>query len=166
MGRPAHDVLVGMADQMGGLADAMRSLADDVRVDASAATTPPHSLVEAAVRILAQRKARTRFLPPSLFHEPAWEVLLSLYIAQCRGQTVNIKHLTQAVDAPVTTAQRWIDALAHMRLVHRVVDDLDRRRVELSLTQGAMQAVEGYLSWVVSGEADAQRAPRVQNGFG
>jgi DNA-binding MarR family transcriptional regulator len=166
MGRPAHDVLVGVADQMGGMAEALRSLAEGMRVTPSVAHPPPRSLVEIAERILAQRKGRTRFLPPSLFHEPAWEVLLSLYVAQCRGRTVNIKHLTQAVDAPVTTAQRWVDALAHMRLVHRAVDDFDRRRVELSLTQGAMQAVEGYLAWLVAGDHEERAPALAHNGSG
>lgn len=165
MGRSAHELLAGVADQMGEMAEAIRGLADGMRA-APAADAAPTSMLDAAERILAQRKARTRFLPPSLFHEPAWEVLLSLYVAQGRGRTVNIKHLTQAVDAPVTTAQRWVDALAHMRLVHRVVDDLDRRRVELSLTQSATQALEGYLAWLVAGDYQAEAQPLSQNGFG
>lgn len=155
MGKPVRDVLADVADQMENMAEAIRGLAD---ASGGAPPIEAASLEHIADRILNQRKARTRFLPPSLFHEPAWEILLHLYLAQRQGRTVNIKHLTQAVEAPVTTAQRWVDALAHMKLIHRVTDTMDRRRTELTLTDTAIQAVENYLSWLASPGPEQRRA--------
>ena len=75
--------------------------------------------------------------------------MLSLFVAQRRGKTLNVKHLVEEVDAPVTTSQRWIDTLAHMKLIQRFTDANDRRRIELSLSDTAMSALERYLQWHV-----------------
>lgn len=105
----------------------------------------PAALDRVADALIQQRKTRKRFLPASLFHEPAWEILLNLYVAHRRGTPLNVKHLVSLVDAPVTTSQRWIDQLVHMKLLNRVVDVQDRRRLEISLASTAVQAMEDYL---------------------
>ena len=101
-----------------------------------------------------QRVAIKEFLPASLFHEPAWEILLNLYVAHQRGTPLNVKHLVSLVDAPVTTSQRWIDQLVHMKLLNRVVDPADRRRLEISLAPAAVTAVEAYLRALMPPEGD------------
>jgi DNA-binding MarR family transcriptional regulator len=95
--------------------------------------------------LLDQRRLRRDFLPDELFHEPAWDMLLALYLAWHEGRTMNVKTLVGASDVPVTTSQRWIDHLAKLNLVTRVVDPADRRRIEVSLSQDGLQAIEGYL---------------------
>lgn len=95
--------------------------------------------------LLDQRRLRRDFLPDELFHEPAWDMLLALYLAWHEGRTMNVKTLVGASDAPVTTSQRWIDHLAKSNLVTRVVDPADRRRIEVSLSQTGLQAIEKYL---------------------
>jgi len=45
----------------------------------------------------------------------------------------------------VTTSQRWIDHLAKLGLVTRVVDPTDRRRIEVTLSQTGLEAIDGYL---------------------
>lgn len=145
-----------MASQLVEFAGTMRQIADDGRSGPrTIASADNPSLDIVAEQLLQQRHARSRFLPPSLFHEPAWEILLSLFVAQRRGKTLNVKHLVEEVDAPVTTSQRWIDTLAHMKLIQRFTDANDRRRIELSLSDTAMSALERYLQWhVEQGVAD------------
>ena len=58
---------------------------------------------------------------------------------------MNVKTLVSAADAPVTTSQRWIDHLAKLGLVTRVVDPTDRRRIEVTLSQTGLEAIDGYL---------------------
>jgi DNA-binding MarR family transcriptional regulator len=153
----AHDVLNGLAAQLAEMAASMRDLAER-GPRAGGETSPANgtALDVLAEGLLRQRHARARFLPPSLFHEPAWEILLSLYVAQRRGRTLNVKHLVEEVDAPVTTSQRWIDTLAHMKLVQRLADVNDRRRIELSLSENAMDAMERYLTWLASQQSSEQ----------
>lgn len=96
--------------------------------------------------LLDQRRLRREHLPEELFHEPAWDMLLSLYLAWHEGQTMNVKTLVGTTDAPVTTSQRWIDHLAKLGLVTRVVDPNDRRRIEVTLSGSGLQAIDGYLT--------------------
>lgn len=149
METPVHKVLTGMASQLDDVANAIRQMAESAPVPPAAKGTSGRPLDVVAEGLLQQRHARSRYLPPSLFHEPAWEILLSLFVAHHRGKTLNVKHLVEQVDAPVTTSQRWIDTLAHMKLIQRFTDVNDRRRIELSLSDTALSAVERYLQWHV-----------------
>jgi DNA-binding MarR family transcriptional regulator len=102
--------------------------------------------VALARRLIAERQMRRRFLPADLFHEPAWDMMLALYVARAEDRVMNVKTLVASADAPVTTSQRWIDHLAKLRLVDRITDPADRRRIEVSLSLSGAEAIEGYLS--------------------
>jgi len=106
------------------------------------------SPTEIARRLLAQRAARLDHFPAELFHEPAWDMLLALYVASEERQTMNVKTLVATTSAPVTTSQRWIDHLHKLKLIDRIVDPMDRRRVEISLSDSGHRAVIGYLDRV------------------
>lgn len=103
---------------------------------------------DVARRLLAERAARLDHFPAELFHEPAWDMLLALYIASEERQTMNVKTLVATTSAPVTTSQRWIDHLHKLKLIDRIVDPMDRRRVEISLSDTGNRAVIGYLDRV------------------
>lgn len=103
------------------------------------------SSLDMAQTLIDQRRMRRRFLPDDLFHEPAWDMLLALYLAWHANKVMNVKTLVSAADAPVTTSQRWIDHLAKLGLVTRVVDPTDRRRIEVTLSQTGLEAIDGYL---------------------
>ena len=106
------------------------------------------SPTDVARRLLAQRAARLDHFPAELFHEPAWDMLLALYVASEERQTMNVKTLVATTSAPVTTSQRWIDHLHKLKLIDRIVDPVDRRRVEVSLSDAGHRAVIGYLDRV------------------
>lgn len=144
---PDRDVLAQFASQLLEIATEMRETSSTRRArEARDAVVGGERPIHVAQALLAQRRARRQFLPPSLFHEPAWEILLSLFVAHEQGRTLNVKDLVQLIDAPVTTSQRWIDQLAHMKLVNRVADAADRRRLEITLTEDAAERMSQYLS--------------------
>lgn len=103
-----------------------------------------------AERLIAERRARRAYFASDLFHEPAWDMLLSLYLANDEGRILNVKALVASSDAPVTTSQRWIDHLSKLRLIDRVGDPDDRRRVEISLSDTGLTAIERYLDAVAA----------------
>ena len=103
------------------------------------------TLIEHANTVLAERRMRRRYLPEELFHEPAWDMLLALFVARDDRSPMNIKALVALSDAPVTTSQRWIEHLHKLKLIDRVVDPTDRRRVEISLSYNGEQAMKAYL---------------------
>ena len=102
-------------------------------------------LVARAERLLEERRLRSRHLPSDLFHEPAWDMLLALFVARANGQVMNVKTLVSSASAPATTSQRWIEHLAAQRFVERVTDAADRRRVEVALSDKGLDAMTRYL---------------------
>jgi len=100
---------------------------------------------ELAKQLLAQRMARFDHFPAELFHEPAWDMLLALFVAHEERRTMNVKTLVSTAHAPVTTSQRWIDHLHKLKLIDRVIDPVDRRRMEISLSDSGHTAVTAYL---------------------
>lgn len=102
-------------------------------------------LVSQAETLLTERRLRRRFLPAELFHEPAWDMLLALFVSHDERQPMNIKALVSMSDAPVTTSQRWIEHLHKLKLIDRVIDPTDRRRVEISLSHTGDLAMRAYL---------------------
>jgi len=100
---------------------------------------------ELAKQLLAQRMARFDHFPAELFHEPAWDMLLALFVAHEERRTMNVKTLVASAHAPVTTSQRWIDHLHKLKLIDRVIDPIDRRRMEISLSDHGFVAVTAYL---------------------
>ena len=102
-------------------------------------------LVARAKEILAHRKLRRRFLPGELFHEPAWDMLVALFVSHRDHRPTNVKALVAMADAPVTTSQRWIEHLHKLKLIDRVIDPTDRRRIEVSLSHVGDQAMKSYL---------------------
>ncbi|MBB4618312.1 hypothetical protein [Sphingomonas abaci] len=118
----------------------------DERIGQEAPPTTTTTPLHRARALIEQRRLRRRFLPEELFHEPAWDMLLALYVAWQDRQVMNVKTLVSRADAPVTTSQRWIEHLAKLGLVTRVVDPVDRRRIEVSLSDDGRRAIEAYLA--------------------
>lgn len=138
-----ESVVALIKDLTARLAAAASGIDDRIGQEAppAATTTPLHR----ARALIEQRRLRRRFLPEELFHEPAWDMLLALYVALHDQRVMNVKTLVSSADAPVTTSQRWIEHLAKLGLVRRVVDPVDRRRIEVSLSDDGRRAIEAYL---------------------
>jgi DNA-binding MarR family transcriptional regulator len=148
--KPGQDSVVALVRdltaKLSAVAEEFASRADQVEPDAVTAVSGTVDRVAIARGITERRRLRRRFLPEDLFHEPAWDMLLALYVAQAEDRVMNVKTLVAAADAPVTTSQRWIDHLAKLRLVDRVTDPVDRRRIEVSLSIAGHEAIENYLA--------------------
>lgn len=101
--------------------------------------------------VIAQAEYRTRrsrdalFKTEGLFSEPAWDILLDLFIAYVGGKTISISSACIASCVPQTTALRWIDALESAGFVGRYADPKDRRRSLLKLTPVGLNLMLQYL---------------------
>lgn len=90
-------------------------------------------------------RARDRAFGADLFSDPAWTILLHLYIGQRSGQPCSVASLCVGSNLPQSTGLRWILALERTGMVIRNVDPLDRRRMLVSLTANATEKMESAL---------------------
>lgn len=88
------------------------------------------SLASFARDIYRARRCRERVLRKSLFAEPAWDMLLDLFVHAVEGRKVSTSSLCLAGDVPATTGLRCIRALEREGLVERR-QDVDDQRVTL-----------------------------------
>lgn len=90
------------------------------------------------------RAARGKFLPHQLFGEPAWDMLLDLYLADILSKRVSVSSLCGASKVPATTALRWIGHLTDQGLLERKSDPCDGRRIFLSLSAAGLRRMDDY----------------------
>jgi len=94
-----------------------------------------YMLGELARQEYRQRRLRTLiFGDESLFGEPAWDMLLDLFIAEQQGTRLAITSVCIGAAVPASTALRWISVLEHKGLVYRDDDASDGRRSFIRLT--------------------------------
>lgn len=92
------------------------------------------------------RRRRARHLPSKLLGEPAWDLLLDLYVAACRGHAVSVSNACLAADAPASTALRWLQHLQVEGLVERLPDKTDARRHYVRLTEAGVARMSAYFT--------------------
>jgi Fic family protein len=101
-------------------------------------TAPPAdeqtALLEAARQLYRSRRLRDRIFGTELFGDPAWDILLDLFIARREGRRVTISSACAAAAAPNSTAARHIAHLVQKRLVVRVSREEDARSSYLELS--------------------------------
>jgi len=102
-------------------------------------------LTDRAEKLYRLRRQRARHFDESLFGEPAWDLLLDLFIQSERGTTVSVSSACVAAAVPTTTALRWISTLMSKGLVDRTTDQQDGRRSLIKLSQRGRQMMIGFL---------------------
>ena len=95
-----------------------------------------------------RRKRAAIFGNPDLFGEPAWDILLDLYIAAGEGKPVSVSSACIGSAAPATTGLRWLGVLADEGLVVRENDAEDHRRVLVRLTPSGQAAMDRFFDAV------------------
>lgn len=101
--------------------------------------------VRAAARIVRARRNRTKHFPPSMFGEPAWDMLLVLYT---RGDEIRltISRLAKLSDTRSSTCLRWLSFLEREGFVCRRPNYRDARSEFVELTERGRSKMAEYLS--------------------
>ena len=111
-------------------------------------TPSPAMLLARAEKLYRLRRQRARHFDDSLFGEPAWDLLLDLFIQGERGAPVSVSSACVAAAVPTTTALRWISTLMSKGLVDRTTDQKDGRRSLIKLSQRGRQMMTSLLERV------------------
>lgn len=126
-----------------------RAEAGDAALDAPGPvigdTPGPAALLEMAKAIRAQRRLRHKFFKKSLFGEPAWGMMLELFIADHAGKETSTTSLCLASDVPATTAHRYIAILMDSGLIIRQPHAKDQRQAIVHLSATGREAMVEYL---------------------
>jgi DNA-binding MarR family transcriptional regulator len=99
------------------------------------------------------RRQRDRAFADAIFSDPAWDILLDLYLSHCNHRRVSVTSACIAANVPATTALRWVAVLERKGLIVRATDPRDSRRKLLSLTDDAKVRIEAALD----GAAESNR---------
>jgi hypothetical protein len=91
-------------------------------------------LVRARAWLKANQAPAKAFPQLDLVANPAWNILLDLYIALIENRHISVSSACIGSGAPSTTALRYISALTEAGLIARIEDIHDKRRVFLQLT--------------------------------
>jgi len=107
-------------------------------------------LTEFARQILAGRKQRDRYFDPMLFSNPAWDILLNLYVADAEGKLVSVLDSCSVSTVPQGVALRWLGYLKQEEMVIEAPDPARPRQTLLRLSEQTRLTVSSYLGSLVS----------------
>ena len=100
------------------------------------------SLRAVAERLYAERRRRDEYFPAALFGEPAWDLLLSLFIAHDEGRHLPLKEAYAAAKVDPSEGPALIDRLVAAGLVTRSHNRWDA----ILLTEQGMDRLGDYLA--------------------
>lgn len=109
------------------------------------AHSPAASMAEQFLRL---RRRRDKIFGARLFADPAWDMLLDLFLVKEKGlRPISTSSLCIASAVPSTTALRWIETLVQEGLFSRHADPVDKRRTFVHLTDAAWQKMHELLTF-------------------
>ncbi|MGB3796265.1 MAG: winged helix DNA-binding protein [Alteraurantiacibacter sp.] len=95
-------------------------------------------------QILRNRQLRDNHFDPSLFADPAWDMILDLMVAREEHRRISVTSLCVAARVPGTTALRWINTLIERGLIERFDDPSDKRRSFVRLSDKGAKAAADF----------------------
>jgi DNA-binding MarR family transcriptional regulator len=122
---------------------------------ASAVSRPaehPASLAQSKIlrdqarQIRFSRDLRQKSFGRNIFGEPAWDILLALYVIDSDQRRLSTRQISTLASQPLTTALRWLDYLEAEDLVTRRSNPFDQRMVYVELSDKGRAAMDGYLT--------------------
>lgn len=106
---------------------------------------PPSGHLERAETILRVRAARERMLGRSALGEPAFDLLLRLYVRSGQKEA-SLTGLANAAGVPYSSASRWVRYLADKGLVELRESSSDRRATGVQLASGGRALMDEFLT--------------------
>lgn len=104
------------------------------------------TLCAMAERLYSERRQRDAHFPAGLFGEPAWDLLLALFIAQEEGRRLNLAEAFAAAGIGASAGKTLVSKLKRTGLIAASVDPNDRRLRLLTLTREGSDRLTDYLA--------------------
>lgn len=140
--------------------DAAQTILNEIRIESGcdafavecpAPRTREATALETAERAFSERRQRgAHFENNQIFGEPAWDILLDLYIHQARNELVSMKSAIVGSGASMSTAVRWLEVLDKEGLIFFEYDPSDAMRGLLRLTPEGYESITRYLEAIAA----------------
>lgn len=138
--------------------DAAQALLDEIRITSGCrafspiATSAPRRMetaIETATRARDERRIRRDFIgSDELFGEPAWDLLLDLFIRQTNDEDNSIMSARINADTPTSTIMRWLDVLESTGLAQSHTDPANLEHRLIQLTSAGYAGMLRYLETI------------------
>ncbi|MEM1132848.1 MAG: hypothetical protein AAGH53_07925 [Pseudomonadota bacterium] len=128
----------------------IKSVKSDIDVDylnnSKKLTYDAEAYAEEIKKVIKSRHRRFSFFDPDMFADPAWDILLDLYVAALEHRQVSVSSACIASCVPSTTALRWLSILEKNDLIIRKRDQHDLRRVFVELSDKGRHKLDEYFA--------------------
>jgi DNA repair protein RadC len=117
-----------------------------------------------ARRTIRRRLLRRQLMgAQELFGEPAWEILLDVFVHECEGKPLAITSTCATAGIPMSSGLRLIQKLCEAGLLRRFPDPFDGRRCFVRLQPAALDRMRAYFSLAVEEPDNATRGDIYRN---
>ena len=114
-----------------------------------AVATHDGDLAEFARQTLMGREQRSRYFDPVLFSNPAWDILLNLYVAAAEGRGLGVLDCCTTSALPQGVALYWLSYLKQEEMVIEVPAATRPRQTLIRLSDQTQKAMSAYLSSLI-----------------
>lgn len=94
------------------------------------------------------RRIRRNHFGSAEMSGPTWDMMLDLMLAGTHGRVLSASDLATGAGVPLSSGLRMISALEQQGLVHRSIDERDRRRTIVRLTESGTERMATYFEKV------------------
>lgn len=108
-------------------------------------------LISFARTLLSLRRRRSEYLHQAMLGEPAYDMLLGLYVAEADGQFPTASRLAALAGLAQSSALRWIEYLIAKELVIREPHPSHKRASVLQLSDKGRAALDGLFRTIMEG---------------
>jgi DNA-binding MarR family transcriptional regulator len=102
------------------------------------------NLLPVAKFSLLARQSRTAHFARSMFGEPAWDLLLAIYVSEATDRPPTVTDAANMADIPLSTVSRWIQFLEERGLIDRRRSGKDGRASIVTLSKQGRASLEAY----------------------
>ena len=105
---------------------------------------------------IQMRRMRKSHFGGAALTGPAWDMMLDLMLAKTHGRELSASDLATGADVPLSSGLRMIAALEAHGLAQRSVDERDRRRSIVRLTDNGIERMVSYFEIIGIAWQDGQ----------
>lgn len=98
-----------------------------------------------AAKLMMDRKSRDAQFGAGLFSDPAWDIMLALYVGKLQQIRMKTTALIEDSGVPSTTALRWINALSERGYLDKSSNPTDARSTLIEMTDTAAVLMTDFL---------------------